>query len=134
MEDSKHGSGMLVSKSLQLGGQKVCANTWIKTRPIKVGPSFMGQGLKAWLPVCHMGPHLQQGQIRLATSSRSATSVRSATSARLTTSSRSVTSDGPHLQQAQASPRRAQGGRTGRARVREGFSDQGLIWKAKISI
>jgi hypothetical protein len=41
---------------------------------------------------------------------------------------------GPHLQQAQASPRRAQGGRTGRTRMREGVSDQGLIWKAKISI
>jgi hypothetical protein len=52
----------------------------------------------------------------------------------MATSSRSATSDGPYLQQAQASPRRAQGGRTGQTRVREGFSDQGLIWKAKISI
>jgi hypothetical protein len=77
---------------------------------------------------CHVGPHLQQAQARSATSSRSATSARSATS------SRSATFDGPHLQQAQASPRRVQGGRTGRTHVREGFSDQGLIWKAKISI
>jgi hypothetical protein len=77
---------------------------------------------------CHVGPHLQQAQARSATSSRSVTSSRSATSAR------SATSDGPHLQQAQASPRRVQGGRTGRTHVREGFSDQGLIWKAKISI
>jgi hypothetical protein len=47
---------------------------------------------------CHVRTHICQAQARSAISSRSATSARSATS------------DGPHLQQAQASPRRAQGG------------------------
>jgi hypothetical protein len=71
---------------------------------------------------CHVRTHIYQAQARSAASFQSATSVRSATS------------DGLHLQQVQASPRRAQGGRTGRTRAPGGVSDQGLIWKAKISI
>jgi hypothetical protein len=68
---------------------------------------------------CHVRTHICQAQTRSTISSRStisarsATSSRSVTSARSATSFRSATSDGSHLHQVQASPRCAQGGRTG---------------------